>query len=48
VNSSDHTITALDDAGLIAVLVFGMHVAQVDLRKCGVRSHGHGQDTLGQ
>ena len=34
--------------GLIAVLIFGMHVAQVDLHKRGVRAHGHGQDTLVQ
>jgi Zn-dependent protease len=34
--------------GLIAVLIFGMHVAQKDLNKHGVRSHGHGQDTLVQ
>jgi hypothetical protein len=25
-----------------------MHVAQKDLNKHGVRSHGHGQDTLVQ
>jgi len=34
--------------GLIAVLIFGMHVAQQDLTKHGVRAHGHGQDTLVQ
>ena len=34
--------------GLIAVLIFGMHVAQQDLNKHGVRAHGHGQDTLVQ
>ncbi len=34
--------------GLIAVLIFGMHVAQQDLNKHGVRSHGHGQETLVQ
>jgi len=34
--------------GLIAVLIFGMHVAQKDLNKHGVRSHGHGQDMLVQ
>jgi Zn-dependent protease len=34
--------------GLIAVLIFGMHVAQIDLNKRGVRAHGHGQDTLVQ
>jgi len=34
--------------GLIAVLLFGMHVAQQDLHKQGVRSHGHGQDVIVQ
>jgi Zn-dependent protease len=34
--------------GLIAVLLFGMHVAQLDLRNHGVRSHGHGQDIIVQ
>src|SRR2546425_10055932 len=34
--------------GLIAVLIFGMHVAQQDLSKQGVRSHGHGRDALVQ
>jgi len=34
--------------GLIAVLLFGMHVAQQDLAKYGVRSHGHGQDVIVQ
>jgi Zn-dependent protease len=34
--------------GLIAVLIFGMHLAQRDLHKHGVRAHGHGQDTLVQ
>ncbi len=34
--------------GLIAVLIFGMHLAQVDLHKHGVRAHGHGQDILVQ
>ena len=32
--------------GLIAVLIFGMHLAQQDLHKHGVRSHGHGQDVI--
>src|SRR6202045_481885 len=32
--------------GLIAVLLFGMHLATRDLHNYGVRSHGHGQDTL--
>src|SRR5438309_3946064 len=34
--------------GLIAILLFGMHVAQQDLNKYGVRSHGHGRDTIVQ
>src|SRR5216110_473289 len=34
--------------GLIAVLLFGMHVAQQDLNKYGVRSHGHGRDAIVQ
>src|SRR6478672_4396265 len=34
--------------GLIAVLLFGMHVAQQDLNKYGVRSHGHGHDVIVQ
>jgi Zn-dependent protease len=34
--------------GLIAVLLFGMHVAQQDLSKYGVRSHGHGRDVIVQ
>src|SRR4030081_541096 len=34
--------------GLIAVLLFGMHVAQQDLDKHGMRSHGHGRDVIVQ
>jgi len=34
--------------GLIALLLFGMHVAQGDLHKLGVRSHGHGRDIIVQ
>jgi Zn-dependent protease len=34
--------------GLIAVLVFGMHLAQRDLHEHGVRAHGHGQDSVVQ
>ena len=34
--------------GLIAVLLFGMHVAQEDLNKYGVRFHGHGRDVIVQ
>jgi hypothetical protein len=34
--------------GLIAVLIFGMHLAQEDLHKHGVRAHGKGSDTLVQ
>jgi Zn-dependent protease len=34
--------------GLIAALVFGMHVAQSDLHAFGVRAHNRGTDTLVQ
>jgi len=34
--------------GLIAVLIFGMHLAARDLHNYGVRSHGHGQDVIFQ
>jgi phosphatidylglycerophosphate synthase len=34
--------------GLIAILLFGMHVAQQDLNTHGVRSHGHGRDAIVQ
>jgi Zn-dependent protease len=34
--------------GLIAILLVGMHVAQQDLNKYGVRSHGHGRDAIVQ
>jgi Zn-dependent protease len=34
--------------GLIAVLLFAMHVAQRDLAEQGVRSHGQGQDVIFQ
>ncbi len=34
--------------GLIAVLIFGMHLATRDLHNYGVRSHGHGQDVIFQ
>jgi hypothetical protein len=34
--------------GLIAILLFAMHVAQRDLQNSGVRSHGHGQDIMVQ
>src|SRR5215467_5184711 len=34
--------------GLIAVLLFGIHVAQQDLQQHGVRSHGHGRDVIVQ
>jgi len=34
--------------GLIAILIFGMHLAQHDLHSHGVRAHGHGQDALWQ
>jgi Zn-dependent protease len=34
--------------GLIAVLLYGMHVAQRDLADQGIRSHGHGRDVIVQ
>jgi Zn-dependent protease len=34
--------------GLIAVLLFGMHVAQHDLKELRVRSHGQGRDVIFQ
>ena len=34
--------------GLIAALLFGMHVAQDDLNKYGVRAHNKGRDVLVQ
>jgi hypothetical protein len=34
--------------GLIAILLFAMHVAQQDLHQHGVRAHGHGQDVIVQ
>jgi Zn-dependent protease len=34
--------------GLIAVLLYGMHLAQRDLHNSGVRSHGHGRDAIFQ
>jgi len=34
--------------GLIAALIFGMHVAQQDLNAQGIRSHGHGRDIIVQ
>jgi phosphatidylglycerophosphate synthase len=34
--------------GLIAVLLFGMHVAQQDLDKHGYPAHGHGRHVIVQ
>jgi len=34
--------------GLIALLLSGMHVAQQDLHKYGVRAHGHGRNVIVQ
>src|SRR5437899_6001138 len=34
--------------GLIAVLVFAMHLVQIDLHRHGVRSHGHGRYVIVQ
>jgi Zn-dependent protease len=34
--------------GLIATLLFAMHLAQNDLHQHGVRAHGHGRDVIAQ
>jgi Zn-dependent protease len=46
VTPSQRWIMSILYFGLIAVLLFGMHVAQQDLSKYGVRSHGHGRDII--
>src|ERR1044071_6641217 len=48
VTPSQRWIMSILYFGLIAVLLFGMHVAQQDLNKHGVRSHGHGRDIIVQ
>ena len=48
VTPSQRWIMSILYFGLIAVLLFGMHVAQQDLNKYGVRSHGHGRDVIVQ
>src|SRR5437016_2616844 len=48
VTSSQRWIMSVLYFGLIAVLLFGMHVAQQDLSKYGVRSHDHGRDVIVQ
>ena len=48
VTPSQRRIMSILYFGLIAVLLFGMHVAQQDLNKHGVRSHGHGRDVIVQ
>ena len=48
VTASQRWIMSILYFGLIAVLLFGMHVAQQDLNKYGVRSHGHGRDVIAQ
>jgi Zn-dependent protease len=48
VTPSQRLIMSILYFGLIAVLLFGMHVAQQDLSKYGVRSHGHGRDIIVQ
>ena len=48
VTPSQRWIMSILYFGLIAVLLFGMHVAQQDLNKYGVRSHGHGRDAIVQ
>src|SRR5213594_2612554 len=48
VTPSQRWIVSILYFGLIAVLLFGMHIAQQDLNKYGVRSHGHGRDVIVQ
>jgi Zn-dependent protease len=48
VTPSQRWIMSILYFGLIAVLLFGMHVAQQDLNKHSVRSHGHGRDVIVQ
>ena len=48
VTTSQRWIMSVLYFGLISVLLFGMHVAQQDLNKNGVRSHGHGRDVIVQ
>ena len=48
VTPSRRLIMSLLYFGLIAVLLFGMHVAQRDLHDLGVRAHGHGRDVIVQ
>jgi Zn-dependent protease len=48
VTPSQRSIMSLLYFGLIAVLLFGMHVAQKDLHESGVRAHGHGRDVIVQ
>jgi Zn-dependent protease len=48
VTPSQRLVMSILYFGLIAVLLFGMHVAQQDLAKYGVRSHGHGRDIIVQ
>ncbi len=48
VTPSQRWIMSILYFGLIAVLLFGMHIAQQDLNKYGVRSHGHGRDVIVQ
>src|SRR6184192_2452926 len=48
VTPSQRWIMSILYFGLIAVLLFGMHMAQQDLNKHGVRSHGHGKDIIVQ
>src|SRR5438034_3609639 len=48
VTPSQRWIMSILYFGLIAVLLFGMHVAQHDLHDLGVRAHGHGRDVIMQ
>jgi Zn-dependent protease len=48
VTASQRWIMSVLYFGLIAILLFAMHVAQRDLQKFDVRSHGHGRDMIVQ
>jgi Zn-dependent protease len=48
VTPSQRSVMSVLYFGLIAILLFGMHVAQQDLNKYDVRSHGHGHDVIVQ
>ena len=48
VTSSQRWTMSILYFGLIALLIFAMHLAQRDLAEQGVRSHGHGEDVIFQ